>query len=133
MRKINFAFYLPKYLRYFSSDRWYSVAKSNRFSAFLRTSACRNVFIHANRFPYLFGNFAVSKKSVFNRAAYLALIYACCSSTSLGDQLLRAAKIGNEKEVRRLVKSGADVNQRHPYGWTPLQVAAMNGNTRFVC
>ncbi|GIY01799.1 caseinolytic peptidase B protein homolog [Caerostris darwini] len=71
-------------------------------------------------------------KSSLNRAAYLALLYAFCSSASLGDQLLRAAKLGNETEIKKLVKRGADVNHRHPYGWTPLQVAAMNGNLKVV-
>ncbi|GFQ82405.1 caseinolytic peptidase B protein homolog, partial [Trichonephila clavata] len=30
--------------------------------------------------------------------------------------------------ILRLVKKGVDVNKRHRYGWTSLQVAAMNGN-----
>ncbi|XP_055939910.1 caseinolytic peptidase B protein homolog isoform X1 [Argiope bruennichi] len=132
MRRINFLFYLPNYIRNFSNLRWYNLTSNNRLGAFLRTCARKNFIIHTNKFPYLIKNLVVSKQVAFNRAAYLALIYACCSSTSLGDQLLRAAKIGNEKEVQRLVKSGADVNQRHPYGWTPLQVAAMNGNVRVV-
>ncbi|GIY03088.1 caseinolytic peptidase B protein homolog, partial [Caerostris extrusa] len=80
----------------------------------------------------LFDKYFSLKKSSLNRAAYLALLYAFCSSASLGDQLLRAAKLGNETEIKRLVKRGADVNHRHPYGWTSLQVAAMNGNLKVV-
>ena len=30
----------------------------------------------------------------------------------------------------RLIGQGHDVNQRHPLGWTPLHVAAMNRSER---
>ena len=30
----------------------------------------------------------------------------------------------------RLISQGHDVNQRHPLGWTPLHVAAMNRSER---
>lgn len=32
----------------------------------------------------------------------------------------------------RLAKKGVNVNQRHTYGWTALQVAAINGHTEYV-
>lgn len=33
----------------------------------------------------------------------------------------------------RLLKEGADPNQRHRLGWTALMVAAMNRHHRSVC
>ena len=32
----------------------------------------------------------------------------------------------------RLVADGIDVNKRHPLGWTPLHVAAVNGRSEVV-
>ncbi|GFQ64046.1 caseinolytic peptidase B protein homolog [Trichonephila clavata] len=77
--------------------------------------------------PVLYKNVLDHKELFKKHAVYMALLCAYCSTADT-DQLLRAAKIGNEKEVGRLVKKGVDVNKRHRYGWTPLQVAAMNGN-----
>ena len=34
--------------------------------------------------------------------------------------------------VERLLKNGADPNQRHPLGWTLLQVAAIQGHVQIV-
>ncbi|KGL72692.1 Caseinolytic peptidase B protein, partial [Tinamus guttatus] len=46
--------------------------------------------------------------------------------------LLEAARINNVSEVERLLLEGADVNARHALGWTPLMVAAINGNASVV-
>ncbi|XP_010212847.1 PREDICTED: caseinolytic peptidase B protein homolog, partial [Tinamus guttatus] len=48
------------------------------------------------------------------------------------DALLEAARINNVSEVERLLLEGADVNARHALGWTPLMVAAINGNASVV-
>ncbi|GFS47627.1 caseinolytic peptidase B protein homolog [Nephila pilipes] len=87
--------------------------------------------IQPNMIPVFYKNLLDHKELFKKHAVYMALISVYCSFANL-DQLLRAAKIGNEKEVERLVKSGVDVNRRHRYGWTPLQVAAMNGNLRVL-
>ncbi|XP_070552727.1 mitochondrial disaggregase-like [Ptychodera flava] len=44
------------------------------------------------------------------------------------ERLFSAARNDNIHELNRLIKEGIDVNQRHNLGWTPLMVAAMNGN-----
>lgn len=40
--------------------------------------------------------------------------------------------VGNAVTVERLCKNGADPNQRHPLGWTPLHVAAVQGHEHVV-
>uniref|UniRef100_T1JLA4 Uncharacterized protein n=1 Tax=Strigamia maritima TaxID=126957 RepID=T1JLA4_STRMM len=49
-----------------------------------------------------------------------------------GDHLFRAAKFGDLQEIERLIKQGANVNKRHKLGWTPLHVAAVNGQSKVV-
>ena len=46
--------------------------------------------------------------------------------------LFKAARKGSATTVERLCSNGADPNQRHPLGWTPLQVAAVQGNVDVV-
>lgn len=42
--------------------------------------------------------------------------------------LFRAARYGNSRELKSFIEnSKLDVNMRHPLGWTPLHVAAING------
>jgi hypothetical protein len=42
--------------------------------------------------------------------------------------LLNAARDGDLEKVQRLVAEGADVQERDPVGYTPLQLAAMHGH-----
>ncbi len=37
--------------------------------------------------------------------------------------LHKACKAGNIEEVRSLVDSGADIEEKGNYGWTPLHIA----------
>ncbi|XP_057377244.1 mitochondrial disaggregase-like isoform X4 [Daphnia carinata] len=46
--------------------------------------------------------------------------------------LFKAARKGNAVTVERLCRNGADPNQRHPLGWTPLHIAAVQGNVDVV-
>lgn len=46
--------------------------------------------------------------------------------------MFKAAKLGDSVVVERLCKNGADPNQRHPLGWTPLHVAAVQGNVDVI-
>lgn len=48
------------------------------------------------------------------------------------DKLLNAIKELNARELERLIKKGVDVNKRHMLGWTPLQLAAINGNSEAI-
>uniref|UniRef100_A0A1B6E1C0 Uncharacterized protein n=1 Tax=Clastoptera arizonana TaxID=38151 RepID=A0A1B6E1C0_9HEMI len=60
-------------------------------------------------------------------ACGFALIIAECSQTMKDIRFFRAAKYGSSAEMKRLIaEEGIDVNQRHPLGWTALQVAIMN-------
>ena len=45
----------------------------------------------------------------------------------LGDNIITFYFLPN-----RFIKQGHDVNQRHPLGWTPLHVAAVNGSEKLV-
>ncbi|KAH8649867.1 ankyrin repeat-containing domain protein [Xylariales sp. PMI_506] len=57
-------------------------------------------------------------------------------STGVGtslEQLLAAAKVGNEAEARQLLQNGAEVNSKSSFGdQTPLSCAAQNGHTAIV-
>lgn len=81
-----------------------------------------------------------SKKSFRSEGPYLPLlgfvfILANCTrkhkdeekETSYSLPLFNAARMGDSVAVERLCKNGADPNQRHPLGWTPLHVAAVQG------
>lgn len=69
-----------------------------------------------------------SNSNLLLKFGSLALVFALCLSGREDDKLVRAAKLGNETEVNRLLKKGVDINARHPYGWTALHVAAMNSH-----
>ncbi|XP_054706573.1 caseinolytic peptidase B protein homolog [Uloborus diversus] len=72
------------------------------------------------------------KEYWFKGTTLLSILIAFHSERFKDENLLRAARTGNTKEIKRLIESGVDVNQRHVYGWTPLQVAAMNKHKRAV-
>ena len=56
-----------------------------------------------------------------------------CSSDRNREKLFRAVKQGNAKEVQKLLETGqASVEDRHPLGWTPLMLAAVNGRAEVV-
>ena len=52
--------------------------------------------------------------------------------TYLGEQLIKAAKDGNETEVERLIAAGADVNIQSKHGTTVLMRAAEKGHTEIA-
>ena len=50
------------------------------------------------------------------------------SSLDVGWKFTRAAREGNVQTMKRLLRSGIDVNCRHPLGWTALHTAVVNAN-----
>ncbi|XP_068718120.1 mitochondrial disaggregase-like [Montipora capricornis] len=54
----------------------------------------------------------------------------CAISSGVAERMCRSAKHNDSFELERFIKQGHDVNQRHPLGWTPLHVAAINGSER---
>ncbi|XP_012138184.2 mitochondrial disaggregase [Megachile rotundata] len=47
-------------------------------------------------------------------------------------EFFQAAKYGDIKKLKAILKSGIDVNVRHPLGWTALHVAAINFQPKVV-
>ena len=54
------------------------------------------------------------------------------SKEELNAQLIEAAEAGNIKNVKKLLKQGAEVDARDNYGWTALMRAAMWGHLDVV-
>lgn len=78
-------------------------------------------------------------KSSYTSNSLLLLFTAKClediqPQVASKTKLFQAAKFGNHFEVNRLSKgpSAVDPNVRHPLGWTPLHVAAVNGRYAVV-
>lgn len=66
--------------------------------------------------------------SAFPVGAAWCVMAASGTTNPNEEKLMRAARIGDADEVKRLLsKQKVDPNCRHPLGWTPLHVAAMNG------
>ena len=62
-----------------------------------------------------------------------ALTLQPCSNDRNREKLFRAVKLGNAKEVRKLLETGqASVEDRHPLGWTPLMSAAVSRKAEIV-
>lgn len=67
------------------------------------------------------------KNLIFTSGCALALTLLECQSIK-DLTLFRAARYGTSKELKSFISnSKLDVNMRHPLGWTPLHVAAING------
>ncbi|XP_069695264.1 mitochondrial disaggregase-like [Periplaneta americana] len=74
------------------------------------------------------------KRTILVLSSSLALLFVFAeqSGNYKDKRLLRAAKFGNVQEIKRLTSEGLDPNSRHPLGWTPLHVAAVNGEAEAV-
>ncbi|XP_022084480.1 caseinolytic peptidase B protein homolog isoform X2 [Acanthaster planci] len=66
----------------------------------------------------------------------VGLVFARCAQSKISDTLKErwflAARRNNVSEIKRLIEAGVDVNERHPLGWTALQVACVNKNESVV-
>ena len=60
------------------------------------------------------------------------LLLPCLILAEKTRRFLKCVKSGNLDEVARLLRTGVDVNRRHPLGWTGLHTAAVCGNTQCV-
>ncbi|XP_037091917.1 caseinolytic peptidase B protein homolog isoform X2 [Pollicipes pollicipes] len=60
------------------------------------------------------------------------LLATVCAASDEESKFFKAARLGDERELRQLVAAGEDVNQRHPLGWTALHVAAVRGQLAAV-
>ncbi|KAG8321484.1 hypothetical protein J6590_045551 [Homalodisca vitripennis] len=60
-------------------------------------------------------------------ACGLAVLFVQCSQSMKDIRFFRAAKYGPAEELKRMiVEDKVNVNQKHPLGWTALQVAIIN-------
>ena len=58
--------------------------------------------------------------------------YFCNSNVSTDHGLFKAVRKGDLVTAERLLKNGADPNQRHVLGWTLLQTAAIQCNVNMI-
>ncbi|KAG1710428.1 Caseinolytic peptidase B [Nymphon striatum] len=58
--------------------------------------------------------------------------FAFSAHATKASQLLGVIGITNFSCLCSLIKLGADINRRHKFGWTPLHVASINGNSKVV-
>ena len=56
------------------------------------------------------------------------LLLPCLILAEKTRRFLKCVKSGNLDEVARLLRTGVDVNRRHPLDWTALHPAAVCGN-----
>lgn len=70
---------------------------------------------------------------VWSVAVAAGVIALCVESFETNrEKWFYAARHGNIHEMKRLIKGGFDVNERHQLGWTAVQVAAINGHDKMV-
>ncbi|XP_045582352.2 mitochondrial disaggregase [Procambarus clarkii] len=67
----------------------------------------------------------------------LALMVAACWDMNREQKInerefILAAMVGNTERMKEFLKKGVDVNCHHPYGWTALHAAAINGRSQAV-
>ncbi|XP_074649862.1 mitochondrial disaggregase-like [Tubulanus polymorphus] len=127
----------------------YNSAVLNEFRSFYRTrsllifsrrsssSVLRNTFVSKFRacLPYLTANSRLRqsiKLTSFGILSAAGFIGYNRNSDSLNEDLISAAFEDDAESIQRLVKQGADVNARHDFGWTALQVATVNRNLSAV-
>lgn len=108
-----------------------------RPAQFLRTFARRKYLSGLSESRYLSQirfNQSVNFSSVsVSRLSAMVAVALCMDRGSTdNDKLLNAIKELNARELERLIKKGVDVNKRHMLGWTPLQLAAINGNSEAI-
>lgn len=70
------------------------------------------------------------KKALFKICLFLSIISICACGPKPWDEppLHNAAKIGDLKQVKALIKQGIDVNSKNKQGATPLHWAAFKGH-----
>nr|XP_034171700.1 caseinolytic peptidase B protein homolog [Osmia lignaria] len=64
----------------------------------------------------------------------LGITVSLCEASNLHKEkeFFQAAKYGDIGKLKSILKSGIDVNVRHPLGWTALHVAAINGQSKVI-
>src|SRR5579859_2175070 len=71
-------------------------------------------------------------QKTFFGAILLLLLGAGCRLASVPTTLFQAARLDDVGAVRRLLKSGVDVDHRDFVGWTALNIASLHGSTRCI-
>ncbi|ESN91999.1 hypothetical protein HELRODRAFT_104131 [Helobdella robusta] len=102
-----------------------TLRKLNFVTIPLRFSSCNNT---NNRFKKFLN------VSSLSAASALGFLVAYCKENDFAiySHLFNAAKYDSADDIKRLTKSGLDVNKKHELGWTALHVAVVNNNYRSV-
>ncbi|XP_054268937.1 caseinolytic peptidase B protein homolog [Macrosteles quadrilineatus] len=89
---------------------------------------------HYNNYGTDFTN--TNKVLPISVACGLAMILVQCSQSMKDIRFFRAAKYGSPEDLKRMIaEEKVNVNQKHPLGWTALQVAVINnkvGNVKVL-
>ncbi|XP_042898690.1 mitochondrial disaggregase [Parasteatoda tepidariorum] len=117
-------------LRYFFAPKQHTKYNKCRYFSYYLTykSECKPALKYFTNKNYFYSE----REIWFKKTAALAILYTYCAEKIRDDRIFLAAKTGDVKEIKRLVANGINVDQRHSYGWTALQVAAINGKTKVV-
>ncbi|XP_077984760.1 mitochondrial disaggregase-like [Glandiceps talaboti] len=75
-----------------------------------------------------FFKFGKGIAGLLTTVGFCSVAYCLDIAKTRKEKLFTAALTDDVVELNRLIKDGIDVDQRHELGWTPLMVAAMNGN-----